>query len=291
MPATITVLCYITCHRKSFASKNLSIVEASGIIRSRSLNASLNVTLIGFYHDDAIQELSLPEFEEKDIVLATGNFRIIEGIDNENKKYPILRIILNDIVRFNSIDPNDLPAFPILINMTAITQEDPTIGEDVTIKVLVKNFINQDYVNIEMICYHPVSTRHLMNVTTVVKRHTVLYINGELIITDDSNIVYIQSISFPEFQKITPISRNLIELPWESKNQNDKTTQNTVAQTIAGRVKGNIRKKPVSTTNPCSKTKPRSIHPKVADLANNLLNKNSNVLNQTTEILTLLVNK
>ncbi|CAG8438641.1 11265_t:CDS:2 [Dentiscutata heterogama] len=284
MPATVTVLCYITNHRKSFASKNLSIVEASGVIRSRSLNTSLNITLIGFYHDDTIQELSLPEFKEEDVVLATGNFRIVEGVDNEGNKYPILRIILNDIVCFNNIDPNDLPAFPILINMTAITQEDPTIGEeDVTFKVLVKNFIDQDYVNIEIICYHPVSTRHLMNVTAVIRKHTVLYINGELIITDDSNIVYIKSISFPEFQKITPVSRGLIELPWESKNQNDKTTQSTVAQTIAGRVKGNIRKKPILTTNPYPKTKPRSIRPKVADLANNLLNKNSNISNQTTE--------
>ncbi|CAG8727404.1 1754_t:CDS:1, partial [Dentiscutata heterogama] len=68
----------------------LTIIEASGIIRSQSLNSPLNVILIGFYPNNAIQELSLPEFANEDVVLATGNFRIIENIDN-NKKYPILK--------------------------------------------------------------------------------------------------------------------------------------------------------------------------------------------------------
>ncbi|CAG8824727.1 13396_t:CDS:2, partial [Gigaspora rosea] len=73
----------------------LTIVEASGIVRSRSLNFPLNIILIGFYSNNAIQELSLPEFENGDI------------------------IVLNDIVRFNDIDPNNIPAFSIMLNMTA----------------------------------------------------------------------------------------------------------------------------------------------------------------------------
>ena len=92
MPASVTVLCYISNYRKSFTNKDLTIVEASGIVRSRSLNSPLNVILIGFYPNNAIQELSLPEFENGDVVLATGNFRIIENIDNDNKKYPILKV-------------------------------------------------------------------------------------------------------------------------------------------------------------------------------------------------------
>ncbi|CAG8729112.1 21835_t:CDS:2, partial [Dentiscutata erythropus] len=53
--------------------------EASAIVRSRSLNSSLNVILIRFYPKNTIQELSLPEFEDKDVVLTTGNFCIVEN--------------------------------------------------------------------------------------------------------------------------------------------------------------------------------------------------------------------
>ncbi|CAG8778498.1 17257_t:CDS:2, partial [Dentiscutata erythropus] len=94
------------------------------IVRSRSLDSPLNVILTGFYHYDTIQELNLPEFEDKDVVLATGNFRIIEGTGQNNEKYSILKIILNDIVRFDTLN---LPVFPILINMMVeliITDDD-----------------------------------------------------------------------------------------------------------------------------------------------------------------------
>ncbi|CAG8728583.1 7042_t:CDS:1, partial [Racocetra fulgida] len=58
---------------------------------SRSLNYPLNVILIEFYLDDTIQELSLPEFKDKDVILATGNFRIVENIDQNNRRYSILK--------------------------------------------------------------------------------------------------------------------------------------------------------------------------------------------------------
>ncbi|CAG8442404.1 9608_t:CDS:2, partial [Scutellospora calospora] len=89
---SITVLCYIiNYNKKTYNTKNLSIIEASGIVRSRSLNSSLNVTLVGFYPHDLDQELSLSEFENEDVVLATGNFRIIEDINKNGKKYPVLK--------------------------------------------------------------------------------------------------------------------------------------------------------------------------------------------------------
>ncbi|CAG8728649.1 18365_t:CDS:1, partial [Dentiscutata erythropus] len=58
---------------------NLLIVEASAVVRFRSLDSFLNVILTGFYHHDTIQELNLPEFEDKDVILTTENFQIVEG--------------------------------------------------------------------------------------------------------------------------------------------------------------------------------------------------------------------
>ncbi|CAG8628616.1 13568_t:CDS:2 [Dentiscutata erythropus] len=262
MPASVTVLCYITNYYKSPTNKDLTIVEASGIVRSRSLNTPLNVILIRFYPNNAIQELSLPEFENGDVVLVTGNFRIIESIDDDNKKYPILKIVLNDIVRFNNIDPNNIPAFPIMLNMTAVAQEEPVIDEeDVTIKVSSRNFIDQDYINIEVMCYYSVYAWHLMNVITSVKKHLVIYINGELMITDDSNIVHIRSISFPKYQNSILFARDSIHLSWETNDKDNENKSNTIAQTIATRVKGNIR---------------------LTDLSNKFLNQNLNTSEQTT---------
>ncbi|CAG8824962.1 6944_t:CDS:2, partial [Racocetra persica] len=187
----------------------LSIVEASGIVRSRSLGFPLNVILTGFYHHDTIQELNLPEFEDKDVVLATGNFRIVEGTGQNDEKYSILKITLNDVVRFDTLDPNNLPAFPILINMTALVQEDPEIdNEDVVINVLTKNYVDQGYNNLKLTCYHPTSAQYLTNTTAVIKKDSVIYVNGELMITDDDNIVHIRNVSFPEYQKLNTITKS-----------------------------------------------------------------------------------
>ncbi|CAG8492142.1 8220_t:CDS:2, partial [Scutellospora calospora] len=215
----------------------------SGIVRSRSLDSSLNVILTGFYHHDTIQELNLPEFEDKDVVLATGNFHIVEGTGQNDEKYSILKITLNDVVRFNTLDPNNLPAFPILINMTALVQEDLEIdNEDVVINVLTKNYVDQGYVNLKLTCYHPTSARYLTNTTAAIKKDSVIYINGELMITNDDNIVHIRA-------------------PPESKEAPDA-------------------KKTIPTAKPYLKTNSR---PKVTDLANDLLNKPSdpNTSNQT----------
>ncbi|CAG8457621.1 11148_t:CDS:2 [Dentiscutata erythropus] len=215
MPASITVLCYIMSYQKKLISnKNLLIVKASNIVRSRSLNSSLNIILTRFYHYDTIQELNLPEFEDKDVVLATENFHIVEGTGQTDEKYSILKITLNDIVRFDTLDSNNLLAFPILINMTALVQEDLEINnEDVVINVLTKNYIDQGYNNLKLTYYHPTSVQYLTNTTAIIKKDSVIYINGKLMITDNDNI--------------------------ESKKQNNTNQQNasTIAQTIATRVK------------------------------------------------------
>ncbi|CAG8656680.1 hypothetical protein C2G38_2204752 [Gigaspora rosea] len=97
-----------TYRKKPISNKNLSIVEA------------LDVILTGFYLHDAAKELSLLEFEDKSVILATGNFHIIEDIDQNNKRKPVLKITLNNVVRFNTLNPDDLSAFPVLINIMVL---------------------------------------------------------------------------------------------------------------------------------------------------------------------------
>ncbi|CAG8683285.1 23140_t:CDS:2, partial [Dentiscutata erythropus] len=202
------------------------------IVRSRSLDSPLNVILTGFYYYDTIQELNL--LEDKDV------------------------ITLNDVVHFDTLDPNNLPVFPILINMIALVQEDLEIdNEDIVINVLTKNYVDQGYNNLKLMCYHPTSAQYLTNTTAIIKKDSVIYVNRELMITDDDNI--------------------------ESKDQNDTNQQNalTIAQTIATRVKGSTRcKKTAPNLKPYLKT---NSCPKVTDLANDLLNKpsNSSTPNQT----------
>ncbi|CAG8456295.1 10761_t:CDS:2 [Dentiscutata heterogama] len=210
MPDSITVLCYITSYQKKLIpNKNLSIVKASGVVRSQSLDSSLNIILTGFYYHDTIQELNLPEFEYKDVVLTTRNFRIVKNMGQNNEKYSILKITLNDIVRFNTLDLNNLSAFLILINMMALVQEDPEIdNENIVINVLTKNYVDQGYVNLKLTCYHSTSAQYLTNTTAAIKKDYVIYINGELMITDDDNIVHIHAVSFLEYQKLNTITKN-----------------------------------------------------------------------------------
>ncbi|CAG8633422.1 16970_t:CDS:1, partial [Racocetra fulgida] len=169
--------------------------------------------------------------------------------------------------------------------MTALVQEDPEIdNEDVVINVLTKNYVDQGYNNLKLTCYHPTSAQYLTNTTAVIKKDSVIYVNGELMITDDDNIVHIRNVSFPEYQKLNTITKSSpMQFSWESKDQNNTNQQNasTVAQTIATRVKGSTRRKK-TTPNPKPYLKTNS-RPKVTDLANDLLNKpsNSNTPNQT----------
>ncbi|RIB08562.1 hypothetical protein C2G38_2045050 [Gigaspora rosea] len=173
------------------------------------------------------------------------------------------KITLNDVVRFNTLNPDNLPACPVLINITASVREDPRIDhEDVIIDVVTRNYIDQGIININLTCYHVASAQHLMNVTASVQKDSVLYINGELIITEDDKIVHIRSVSFSEYQKLNTILKNSpTQLSWESQNQPEPDPQNTAAQTIATKVKASIRRKKIT---PASKPYFRTgSHPKV----------------------------
>ncbi|CAG8695214.1 3644_t:CDS:2 [Ambispora leptoticha] len=161
MPGNVTVLCYITEHRKSSAN-SMFISDSSGVIRSRSLDSPLKIFLKGFYPQGTSEELSLPSFDVEDVVIATGKFRIVEYVNETNEKVPTLKMVLNDLVHLN-IKPNNLPEFPILINMTAVVEEPPTISDDVTMLVIMHDHIDQDLIKISMKCYYSTSAPHLIH--------------------------------------------------------------------------------------------------------------------------------
>ncbi|CAG8825322.1 10523_t:CDS:1, partial [Gigaspora rosea] len=68
-----------------------------------------------------------------------------------------------------------------------------------------------------------------------------------------------------------------------ANDKDNENKSNTVAQTIATRVKKSIRRKRTTlTTKPYSKTNIHPIRPKVTDLSNKFLNQNLNTSEQTT---------
>ncbi|CAG8837459.1 27592_t:CDS:1, partial [Gigaspora margarita] len=52
-------------------------------MNSRSLNSPQRILLKGFYNHDSPEEFNLPRFEEENIVLTMGKFRIIEYASKE----------------------------------------------------------------------------------------------------------------------------------------------------------------------------------------------------------------
>ncbi|CAG8806219.1 17509_t:CDS:2, partial [Gigaspora rosea] len=133
MPGTITVLCYITEHHKNSAN-SLFITDSSGVIRSQSLDSPLKIFLKGFYPQNTSKELNLPSYDIEDVVIVMGKFRTVEYINEKDEKATTLKIILNDLVHLN-IKPENLLEFLILVNMTAVVEEPPTIGDDITMTV------------------------------------------------------------------------------------------------------------------------------------------------------------
>ncbi|CAG8683995.1 12228_t:CDS:2, partial [Dentiscutata heterogama] len=215
--------------------------DASGIIRSRSLDSSLKIFLKGFYLQNTSQELNLPTFEKEDVLLVTGKFRIIDHIEDGNK-VPALKMILNDLVPIK-LDPNNVPSFPILVNMTAVVDDPPVISDDkdVTMSVVMHDHVDQEPIKIPIECYYSALAPHLMRITEIIKKNSVLYINGELILYDNTNYVHVKSLSFPEGQKKE--SKTSAKPPWESDNSSE-SSKPSAAKTIAARVKNtNDRRK------------------------------------------------
>ncbi|CAG8569957.1 17026_t:CDS:2 [Gigaspora margarita] len=276
MPSTITITCYVTDRQEVTTNKALTIVKASGVMRIRNSTSPLNVLLIGFYsQDDDTPDPTLATFSSEDVLLVSGKFRFVEDIDETGRKFPILKIVLHHVVQL-LIDPSDLPAFPLLINMTAIVLEPPRIDhdhDDVTLVVETKDFMDQDHTSLTLECYHQKTAQHLTPITTSAKKGSTLFMNGQLLVDEDSFVVHLRGVNFCEYQKPTN-AKNLTNLPWlhrlDETPTNDSSAEKST-RTIASRVKGGRRKKASSTTRSYINLKDR---PKVTDFVKKALSQN-----------------
>ncbi|CAG8592218.1 15017_t:CDS:2, partial [Cetraspora pellucida] len=130
MASTITILCYVTDYKIS-AKRTFQIVNASGILNSRSLNLPQKVFLKAFYLQNMPEEFNLATFDTEDIILIT--------------------------------DPSNIPKFPVLINMTAMVQEPLKVqNDDAIIVVNMTDYVDQDNVVMSIDCYYPASAPHLV---------------------------------------------------------------------------------------------------------------------------------
>ncbi|RIB09041.1 hypothetical protein C2G38_2209969 [Gigaspora rosea] len=209
MPSTISIVCYVTDHQESVTSKALTVVKASGVTRLRNSASPLNVLLVGFYSKDEYTQdptvSTLSTFSTEDVLFVTGKFRFIEEKDNDEMKLPILKIILHSVVRL-AINPSDLPAFPLLINMTAVVTNLP------------RNDPDHDDVSFS-------SATHLTPTTNSLKKGTTLFMNGELLIVENTYVVHLRGINFCEYQKTTLNVKNPVTLPWLSGSSDPPTNE------------------------------------------------------------------
>ncbi|CAG8522506.1 2396_t:CDS:2 [Scutellospora calospora] len=240
----------------------------------------LNILLIGFYsQDDDTSDQTLTTFSPEDILLVTGKFHFVEDLNDEGKKFPVLKIVLHHVIQL-AIDPTDLPAFPLLINMTAIVVE-PSQNEsnhdDISLIVETRDFIDQDHTVLKLECYHLRSAQHLISTTTSTKKGSTLFMNGKLLIDDDYTfIVHLHGINFIEHQKSINV-RSPTNLPWLSGSNEPPANESSAekaACTIASRVKSGRRKKASTTIRSYLGLKNC---PKITDLAKKALNQNQSV--------------
>ncbi|CAG8812078.1 9323_t:CDS:2 [Gigaspora margarita] len=252
MPSIITTICYITDHQENAINNDLSIVKAAGITRLRNNDVNLNVLLVAFYSNN---QQNMVSFSTEDVLLITGKFRLIEETDDEGNMYPILKITLTDAVPLN-IDLINLPKFPLLINMTAVALENAEINQtDIIIPIETKDYMDQDNVIQTFKSYHLTNAQHLTCITSTVKKGSVMFISGELILVDETFIIHLRSINFSEHQKLSVTVKNLSNLPWQIEAPTNKSdTVENVSQTIATRVKCDGR---------CKKAEPYRIDQKL----------------------------
>ncbi|CAG8536753.1 15136_t:CDS:2 [Cetraspora pellucida] len=188
----------------------------------------IECSLVGFYSQDMTQDLALAPFSTDDVLLVTGKFQIVEDV------------LVSKIVHL-PIDPSELPVFSILLNTTAVTIESPQIEtNDITLTVEAKDYMDQDNITIRLECYHLKSAQHLIPTSSAVKIGSVLFISGKFMIVDDTYMVHLRSVNFVEYQKSSVNSINLktsANLPWLNEAPVNESTTESVARTIASRVK------------------------------------------------------
>ncbi|CAG8814860.1 11343_t:CDS:2, partial [Racocetra persica] len=175
-----------------------------------------------FYPQNKTQESVLASFATEDVLQVTGKFQIIENMDEDGKKYPV---ILSEVVHL-AIDPSNLPIFPILINMTAVAVELPQIESDnIILAIETKDYVDQDYVTQKLEYCHLKSAQHLALTTSSVKVGSVLFISGELMLMMICNnyIVHLHTISFAETQKSGVNLKTPTNLPWLNETPANKS--------------------------------------------------------------------
>ncbi|CAG8617125.1 26466_t:CDS:2, partial [Dentiscutata erythropus] len=207
-----------------------------------------------------------------------GKFRFIEELDNDEKKLPILKIVLYNVIRL-AINPSDLPVFLLLINITAVVTEparNDSDHDDISFSVETRDFMDQDNTVLKLECYHLKLANHLIHTTNSLKKGFILFMNGELLIVDDTYVVHLHDVNFCEYQKAAVNVTNPANLPWlngPSQSPTNVSSPEKVTRTIASRVKTGRRKK--SPTIPKLYLKLKN-QPKVTDLAINDLNQDQN---------------
>ncbi|KAF0396427.1 hypothetical protein F8M41_010075 [Gigaspora margarita] len=225
MLSTISIVYYITDHQESVTSKALTIVKASGVTHLRNSASSLNVLLVGFYSKDKYTQ---------DPTMSTLSTFLTEDV---------LFIVLHSVVCL-AINPTDLPTFPLWINMAAVVTDflrnDPD-HDVVLFSVETKDFIDQDNV-LGLECYHLKLATYLTPTTNSLKKGSTLFMNGELLIVENTYVVHLHDINFCKYQKTTLNVKNLVTLPWLSGSNDpptneDNTEKVTITRIIASRVK------------------------------------------------------
>ncbi|KAF0552077.1 hypothetical protein F8M41_022683 [Gigaspora margarita] len=101
--------------------------------------------------------------------------------------------------------------------MTAIAIEASKNDSDYNIILLsveMKNFVNQIDTELKFECYYPRSAQHLMPTNTSVKKGSILFINRELMIVDNTYDVLFHSINFCKYQKLDINLTNPVKIPW-----------------------------------------------------------------------------
>ncbi|CAG8570677.1 5905_t:CDS:2, partial [Gigaspora rosea] len=244
MPGSITVLCYINDYRCNVV-KSFQIVEALGIMNSRSLNSPQRILLKGFYNHNSPEEFNLPKFEEGNVVLATGKFRIIEYASEEGNIL-IPKIILNDLVRLD-VNLSCILKFLILINMTVKVRNPLVIKDnDAVMVVTFTDHVDQDPFTIGIDCHYLASVPYLIRITPTIKKNSVLFISGEFILHNNNNYMHVKSMSFSNQQKSL---LNSVNIPWKTETTNEATGSRSIAEKITARINANGKNEDSSSVN------------------------------------------
>ncbi|KAF0501468.1 hypothetical protein F8M41_019999 [Gigaspora margarita] len=120
--------------------------------------------------------------------------------------------------------------------------------DDILFSVETKDFIDQDSIVLRLECYYLKLATHLVLITNSLKKRTMLFMNKELLIINNTYIAHLCSINFCEYQKATLSIKKPVILLWLSSSSNPpaneaNTNKVSVTHMITLRVKNSRQKK------------------------------------------------